>query len=205
MIITYAIIGLTVAISLFAMNNEQLFSKLKFNAYDARHSNQIYRFFTYGLIHAGYLHLIINMLVLYSFGRVVESYFGIYFPGKGGFYYLLLYVGGLILSVIPAYGKHKNDIFYNAVGASGAIAAVLFTSIILHPAGRIMIFPIPVGIPAPLFGILYIAYEYYMSRNSRDNIGHDAHLWGAIFGIIFTAILNPKFIGTFFEQMGIYF
>jgi membrane associated rhomboid family serine protease len=203
--ITYLIIIITVVVSVIAQNNENIFSKLKFNAYDVKHSNHLYRFFSYGLVHAGYMHLAINMLVLYSFGRIVESYFGMYFPGKSSFYFLLLYIGGLILSVIPAFGKHKNDIFYNAVGASGAIAAVLFSSIILYPTGRIFFFFIPVGIPAPLFGILYIAYEYYMSRNSRDNIGHDAHLWGAIFGVIFTIALKPKLVSLFFNQLGIFF
>jgi membrane associated rhomboid family serine protease len=200
--ITNIIILITAVISILAMNNEDLFSKFRFNAYDVKHSNQWYRFFTYGFLHAGYVHLFINMLVLFSFGVIVESYFKIYFPGKSGFYYILLYIGGLILSIIPSFGKHKNDVFYNAVGASGAVSAVVFSSIILYPAGKIFLFLIPVPIPAPVFGVLYVGYEYYMAKNSRDNIGHDAHLWGALFGLIFTIALKPGLIGIFLHQIG---
>jgi membrane associated rhomboid family serine protease len=201
--ITIIIIFLTAIISVFALNNEEVFAKLKFNAYDARHSNHWYRFFTYGFVHAGYVHLMINMVVLYSFGIIVESYFKVYFPGKGSYYYILLYLGGLILSIIPAFGKHKNDVFYNAVGASGAVAAVVFSSIILYPTGKIFFFFIPVPIPAPLFGIFYVGYEYYMAKRGRDNIGHDAHLWGAIFGVIFTLALKPGLAMMFLQQLGI--
>lgn len=201
--VTYTIMFITVAISVYALSNESIFAKLRFNAYDVKHGNQWYRFFTYGLVHAGYLHLAVNMLVLYSFGAIVERFFKIYFPDKAGFYYILLYVFGLILSVIPAFGKHKNDVFYNAVGASGAISAVLFSSILLYPTGKIFFFFIPIGIPAPLFGVLYIAYEYWMSKNSRDNIGHDAHLWGAIFGLVFTVALKPGLVTLFFRQLGL--
>ena len=202
MVLTYLIIFLTVAISVYAMNSGEWFAKLRFNAYDVKHSNHWYRFFTYGFLHAGYVHLFINMLVLYSFGTIVESYFKIYFPGKSGLYFILLYVGGLILSIIPSYGKYKNDVFYNAVGASGAVSAVVFSSIILYPTGKIFLFLIPVPIPAPVFGVLYVGYEYYMAKNSRDNIGHDAHLWGALFGLIFTIALKPGLILMFIEQIG---
>lgn len=203
MVVTILIIIVTAGITLLAMNNEELFAKLRFNAYDARHSNQWYRFLTYGFVHAGYIHLFINMFVLYSFGAIVEMYFKVYFPGKASFYYILLYLGGITLSVIPSFGKHKNDVFYNAVGASGAVSAVVFSSIILYPTGKIFLFFIPVGIPSPVFGILYLAYEYYSSRNSRDNIGHDAHLWGAIFGLIFTIALKPGLVMMFLQQTGL--
>jgi len=203
MIVTYILIFVTSVISVFALNNEELFAKFKFNAYDVKHNNQWYRFFTYGFLHAGYVHLFINMLVLYSFGNIVETFFHHYFPEKSVFYYLLLYGGGLILSIVPAFGKYKNDVFYNAVGASGAVSAVVFASIILYPAGKIFLFFIPIPIPAPIFGILYLAYEYYMAKHGRDNIGHDAHLWGAIFGIIFTIALKPGLVTVFFRQIGI--
>jgi membrane associated rhomboid family serine protease len=201
--LTIIIIAVTVLVSVLALNNEEIFARLKFNAYDAKHSNHWYRFFTYGFVHAGYVHLLINMFVLYSFGVITETYFGFYFPGKGGFYYILLYIGGLILSIIPAFGKHKNDVFYNAVGASGAVAAVLFASIILYPTGKIFFFFIPVPIPAPIFGVFYVAYEYYMAKKVQDNIGHDAHLWGAIFGVVFTFALKPGLFVIFLQQVGI--
>jgi membrane associated rhomboid family serine protease len=203
MSLTIILIAVTALVSVLCFNNTELFDKLKFNAYDVKHSNQWYRFFSYGFVHAGWVHLFINMLVLYSFGGIVETYFRYFFPQKYLLYYLLLFIGGLILSIIPAFGKHKNDVFYNAVGASGAVAAVIFSSIILYPTGKIGFFFIPIGIPSPVFGILYIAYEWYMSKRAKDNIGHDAHLWGAVFGIIFTIAIKPKFFLFFLEQIGI--
>ncbi len=202
--ITYIIIFITAVVSVAGMNNKELFSKLKFNAYDVKHSNHWYRFFTYGFLHADYFHLFINMLVFFSFGEVVETYFKVYFPGKETLYYLLLYVGGLLLSIIPAFGKHKNDVFYNAVGASGAVSAVIFSSIILYPTGKIFLFLLPLPIPAPVFGILYVIYEAYMSKRGKDNIGHDAHLWGAVFGVVFTLGLKPGLATIFLQQIGLY-
>jgi membrane associated rhomboid family serine protease len=201
--LTLIIITVTVLASILGFNNSELFDRLKFNAYDVKHSNHWYRFFTYGFLHAGWIHLFLNMLVLYYFGAVIEYWFRYYFPVKHLFYYLLLYVGGLILSVIPAFGKHKNDVFYNAVGASGAISAVIFSSIILYPTGRISLMFLPIPIPAPIFGVLYIAYEVYMSKNAKDNIGHDAHLWGAVFGVIFTLALKPSLLMIFLQQLGL--
>jgi membrane associated rhomboid family serine protease len=203
MTVTYIVIAVTVLVSVIAMNSPAFFDRLKFNAYDVKHSNQWYRFFTYGFLHAGWIHLFINMIVLYSFGGIVEKMFRFHFGEKYLLYYLLLYAGGLILSIIPAFGKHKNDVFYNSVGASGAVSAVLFSSILLYPAGKIFLFFIPIGIPAPLFGLLYIIYEAYMSRRAKDNIGHDAHLWGAIYGVIFTIALKPSLVISFLQQLGI--
>ncbi|MCX6250311.1 MAG: rhomboid family intramembrane serine protease [Bacteroidetes bacterium] len=202
MTLIIVIIILTSLISVIGFNNVEIFDRFKFNAYDVKHSNHWYRFFTYGFFHAGYIHLVINMIVLYSFGVIVETYFQNYFPVRHLLYFLLLYTGGLLLSVIPAFGKHKNDVFYNAVGASGAISAVVFSSIILYPSGRIFLFFIPIGIPSPVFGVIYILYEAWMSKRAKDNIGHDAHLWGAIFGLIFTIALKPSLLLIFFQQLG---
>jgi membrane associated rhomboid family serine protease len=203
--VTFGIILLTVVVSVICFNNEELFNRLKFNAFDVKHSNQWYRFFTYGFLHANWVHLIINMFVFYSFGIFVENTFKAQslFPQNHILYYILLYLGGLLLSVIPSFGKHKNDVFYNSVGASGAVSAVLFSSIILSPKSPILFFFIPVEIPSWIFGILYMIYEYYMSRRAKDNIGHDAHLWGAIYGIVFTILLKPSLATGFLQQIGI--
>ena len=201
--ITYGIILFTVVASIICFNNEELFNRLKFNAFDVKHSNQWYRFFSYGFLHSGWVHLLINMLVLYSFGNLVEHFFKVYFVEKYILYYILLYLGGLLLSIIPAFGKHKNDVFYNAVGASGAVSSVVFASIIMIPKAPISFFFIPVEIPAWIFGILYIIYEFYMSRKAKDNIGHDAHFWGAVYGVIFTIALKPSLAAGFLHQIGL--
>ncbi len=200
--ITYGIILFTVVTSIICFNNEELFNRLKFNAFDVKHSNQWYRFFSYGFLHSGWVHLLINMLVLYSFGNLVEHFFKVYFVEKYILYYILLYLGGLLLSIIPAFGKHKNDVFYNAVGASGAVSSVIFASIIIIPKAPISFFFVPLEIPAWIFGILYIIYEFYMSRKAKDNIGHDAHFWGAVYGVIFMIALKPSLAMGFLQQIG---
>ncbi len=201
-IVTVSIIAVTVIFSILGFNNRELFSKCKFSPYDVKHSGQWYRFFTYGFLHVGWFHLAINMFVLFSFGRAVEVAYRYYFGSKYILYFILLYVGALLLSVIPTLGKHKNDVFYSSVGASGAVSAVVFASIIISPLQKIYLFFIPIGIPAVIFGVLYIAYEYWMSRRAKDNIGHDAHLWGAIIGLAFTIAMKPVIFLYFLQQLG---
>jgi membrane associated rhomboid family serine protease len=202
MVITLGIVAVTAIVSLYGFSDQVLFDRCKFTPYDIRHSNQWYRFFSYGLFHAGWLHLIINMMVLYSFGPVVEKAYRYYFHGQYILYYLLLYIGTLLVSVLPAYRKHQNDVFYHAVGASGAISAIILVAILLNPLQKVYFFFLPIGIPGPVFGLLYIGYEAYMSRRGRDNIGHDAHLWGAIFGLVYTIALKPATVMGFLQMLG---
>lgn len=188
--------------SIVAFSNNAMFSRMLFSPYLVKESNQYYRFFTYGLIHADWMHLIVNMFVLNSFGKVVEVLYSQYFPVMGSYYYWLLYIFGLIISVIPAYGKNKENSYYAAVGASGAVSSIVFASIIMNPfQGGIMIFPFPISIPPALFGILYLVFSAYMSKKSKDNVGHDAHFWGAIFGIAFTITLKPALVVNFLNQI----
>ncbi len=198
---TIFLIGLTVLISILAFNRRDVFDKLKFNAYYIHKDKDWYRFLSYGLIHADWTHLLINMFVLYSFGEIVEQFFIYYFEFKGYVYFLLLYLGGVGFSTLFDYGKYKNDIYYNAVGASGAVSAVVFASILLYPAGKIFLFFIPIGIPAPIFGILYLVYSAYMAKKGNSIIGHSAHFWGAIFGIVFTVAINPTFFLLFVDYL----
>lgn len=194
MIITYLIIAITAIVSVIAFGNHPLFRRMAFNAYDIKHFKNSYRFLSYALIHADWIHLLVNMMVLYSFGRVVETYYEFYFGTKGLLYFILLYVGATAISTLPSYGKHKDDYSYTAVGASGAVSAVLFASIVFYPLGKITIFPIPIGIPAILFGPLFLAYSAYMSKKNIDNVGHDVHFWGAVFGFVFTIVLKPALL-----------
>lgn len=198
---TILLIGITAIVSFLSFNRRDIFDKLKFNAYYIHHRKEWYRVLSYGLIHADWMHLLVNMFVLYSFGDIVEQFFKAYFGFNGSIYFLLLYIGGIGFSTLFDFGKYKNDIYYNAVGASGAVSAMVFSSIILYPAGKIYLFFIPIGIPAPIFGILYLIYSAYMAKRGKDNIGHSAHFWGAIFGVIFTIALKPEFAKLFFEQL----
>ncbi len=198
---TIGIIVVTAIISFLAFGNRALFDKLKFNAYLIYSDKEWYRFITYGFLHANLMHLLINMFVFYSFGQIVETIFVYRFMGRGYIYYLLLYIGGIAFSTLFDFGRHKDDFSYNAVGASGAVSSVVFSSIILYPAGKIFLFFIPIGIPSPLFGIAYLAYSAYMGKMGRSNIGHNAHFWGAIFGIVFTIALDYHFLLAFIDHI----
>lgn len=199
--ITYIIIAITVFISIVSMDNHSLKNKLMFNAYMINHRKEWYRFFSNGLIHADWVHLGFNMFSLYMFGVAVEEGYKAIFEDRGVLFFILLYIGGLAMSSIYSYEKHKNDIYYNALGASGAVSAVVFAFIILAPTARLGFLFIPVPIPAYLFGLIFLGVEYYLGKRSNDNIGHDAHLWGAVFGAVFTIILRPSLASDFIEQI----
>jgi membrane associated rhomboid family serine protease len=198
---TYLFIIITALISITAFFNKPLFYRMQFNPYAIRHQNEWFRFITYGLIHVNWIHLLINMFVLLSFGLYVEGSYREYFESRGTLYYILLYVGGIIFSVLYDYGKHRNDEYYNAVGASGAVSAVVFTYILFNPTGKLYLYFIPIGIPAVIFGALYLVYSAYMARRGSDHVGHYAHFWGAIFGMVFTILLKPAILLNFYHQI----
>jgi membrane associated rhomboid family serine protease len=142
------------------------------------------------------------MFALYSIGLPLEqSIFPVFFPAHARIFYILLYLGGIIVSSVPAYEKHKHDVTYSAIGASGAVFAVLFSFILINPTAMLGIMFIPIPIPAFILGIVYLIAEWYMSKRGKSNIGHDAHLWGGIFGIVFTILLNHQFIQRFYYQI----
>lgn len=200
--ITLIIIVVTVGVSIYAMDNYTVKNNLMFNAYQIRHRKEWYRFFSSGLIHADYMHLGFNMISLYSFGAGVENLYGYHFQEKGVLFFVLLYVSGLAMSSLYTYEKHKNDIYYNALGASGAVSSVIFAYIILAPKDtlRLMILP-GVDIPAYIFGAIFLGVEYYLGKRGNTNIGHDAHFWGAVYGIVFTIILKPMLGPAFIGQI----
>ena len=198
---TIFLIAITVIVSLLAFNNSTLFNRLTYLPFGIKYNHEGYRFFSYALVHADFVHLFVNMFVLYSFGSVVEYFYTGIFGLKGYLYFFLLYLGGIVLSVTPAYGKYKDNPAYSAVGASGAVSAVVFASIIFNPLAPIGILFIPFSVPAIIFGALYLFYSAYMSGKSVDNVGHDAHLWGAVFGIIFTIALKPLLALHMFDSI----
>lgn len=176
--------------------------RLKFNAYQIWHGRQYYRMLSYGLVHADYWHLIFNMLTLYFFGDFVESCFRqVLDVGAGTAVYLLMYVTALAVSTSVDLVRHKEHPGYNAVGASGAVSAVIFTAIFFNPTMRISMLFIPIPMPGWLFGILYLLYCYYMDRRGMDNIGHSAHFVGAVYGFMFPLLVRPSLIELFVRQL----
>jgi membrane associated rhomboid family serine protease len=199
--ITLYIIAVTVVVSVMAMNNFGIKSKLMFNPYMVSHNNEWYRFFTSGFIHADYFHLGFNMFSLYMFGGAVERGFQILFGEKAPMFYLILYISALAMSSLYEYEKNKNNVYYNALGASGAVSSVIFAFIILAPTQTIYFVFLPIPIPAFVFGLIFLSVEYYMAQKGNTNIGHTAHFWGAIHGVVFTLVLKPTLFLSFIEQI----
>lgn len=198
--ITYFIIGVTVLVSYMAFTNPKLMGMMQFNAALVYHQKQYYRLLSHALLHAGWSHLFVNMFVLFFFGTALENYFRYFFGQKSIAYFLLLYAGGTIVSNLYALFKNKNNYHYNAIGASGAVAAVLFAFIFMNPWEKVYFFGI-LPIPGIVFAVLYLAYSYHMSRKELDNVAHDAHFLGAVFGFIFPALLRPNLFERFLDQL----
>lgn len=199
--ITLIIIAITVFTSITSMDNHSLKNKLLFNPYMIHHRKEWYRFFTGAFIHADWLHLAFNMFSLYMFGGSVEREYSYLFGEKGLLFFILLYVLGIVMASFYSYEKNKNNVYYNALGASGAVSAVVFSYIILFPTQKLLFLFLPFPIPAYLFGIIFLGVEYYLGKRGNTNIGHDAHFWGAIHGVVFTIILKPSLIASFIEQV----
>ncbi|WP_239691491.1 rhomboid family intramembrane serine protease [Hymenobacter lapidarius] len=204
------LIGLTVAISAYAWSKDELMNAWILEPYRmARSGGQWHRLLTSGFLHADWAHLLFNMFAFYSFGPVVlRTLVEGYGEGAGLGLFLLLYLGGIIISDLPTYFRHRNDPGYRSLGASGGVSSVLFASILLFPVnnngGGIIIFPIPIPIQPFVFGILYLAYSWYMGRRRGDNINHDAHFYGALYGVVLLLALMPAAAPEFVSQISMF-
>ncbi|HVT84859.1 MAG TPA: rhomboid family intramembrane serine protease [Chitinophagaceae bacterium] len=191
--ITLIIIIITCVVSFGGFSNQKLLNDLIFYPPAITEQKQWYRFFTCGLIHADAGHLIFNMLALYLFGDVVEKYFTALFGEKGKLLYLLLYVFALMFCLLPTLAKHRNDYYYRSLGASGAVSAVIFASILFNPLVGIGLFFIPIYIAGFIFGIIYLLISSWLDKKGGSTINHSAHIYGALFGIVFTIVACSVF------------
>ncbi len=204
---TIIIIIATSLISIFAFTNSQLMGKLLFSPYKTIHNREYFRLVTHAFVHADYIHLFINMFVLLSFGSAIENIFkGLqvnHIIASSIVNYLALYFGGIVIASLTTLKKHKDNYYYQSVGASGAVSAVVFTYIFFDPLSKLL-FMMIIPIPAIVFGVLYLAYSHYMSKRGGDNINHDAHFVGAVFGFIYPLLINPKLFLVFLSKLGLY-
>ncbi len=185
---------ITLITSIMAFSNDNIYSNFILNPYDVYRGKRIYSVVTSGLIHNDWMHLFFNLFSYYFFAFNLE-------PILGHWQFGMLYTFSLILSDLPTVYKHKNDQWYHSLGASGAVSAVIFSAILFNPLSKMMILPLPIPIPAVLFGVLYLIYCNYASKYSRDNINHDAHFFGAISGLLITIALQPHVVGFFLFQV----
>lgn len=195
------IITVTALTSFLAWRSPSLLDSWLMNPYRIYSRGEYHRFLTSGFIHADVGHLLFNMLSLYFFGGIIEQIFSALFGGLGPIYLIGFYLAGILVSDIPSYLKHRFDPGYNSLGASGGVSSVLFAAILFSPLSKIYIYFIPIGIPGFIFGGLYLAYSYYESKQNRGNVNHDAHLYGALFGIVCMIAIYPQVLPQFIEQI----
>lgn len=196
--ITYLIIGATVIVSFICFDRRDLFNRLSFNSYAIVRRGEWYRFLTHGFVHADTMHLLVNMFTFWSFGTYIESLFEAAGLGRWGF--LGLYFGGMVIASVYDLFKYRDNIYYQSIGASGAVSAVLFSSIIFDPWGTILLFAV-IPVPGIIFGVLYLGYCQYMAKQSSDNINHNAHFYGALYGLLFPVLLRPSLFVYFIDQL----
>ena len=185
--ITSFLVAITVLVSVVAMNNTSLKYKYVFFPYRMRREKEHYRLISHAFLHGDYLHLFFNMFVLFHFGRIIELLL-VQKNGLlvGSIQYVLLYFLGIVAAAIWPFVRHQNNPAYMSLGASGAVASVLFAVIIWLPDAPLYLLFIPFEIKAWVFGLLYLGFEYYQSkRDGQTGIAHDAHFGGAIFGIVY--------------------
>ncbi|MFC2081174.1 rhomboid family intramembrane serine protease [Bacteroidota bacterium] len=204
---TVFIIIITLIITIIAFYNDDVMSRLMLNPYQVYHKKEWYRIISHGFLHADYTHLIINMIVLLSFGSNLQKVFDQLrmagYINSTTLTFSLLYFGGIIISSLISVIKHRNNRWYNSVGASGAISAVVFTSIFFAPLDRLYFFAV-IPIPGIVFAFLYLVYSSIMSRKSKDNINHDAHLLGAAYGFIFPILIDLDLASYFLRELSVF-
>ena len=200
MSITLILVIITSGISYYAFSNYSLMDKLILNPYQVTKHKQYYRFVTSGFVHADFGHLIFNMLSLWFVGEGIEQLFAALFGPAGSLYYLFLYIVGIIVSDIPSYLKNRTNSNYNSLGASGGVSAVLFAAILFAPTMTISLYFF-IKMKAFIFGILFLAYSYYEARKGTSYVNHSAHMVGAIFGMVFMAVVYPAAVPGFFAQI----
>lgn len=201
--VTIGLIAANVIFSLIGFSNAAMVDKTIMWPYRVAREKQYFRFISSGFLHADFMHLFFNMFTLFFFGRNLELIFS--FGGLGGkFAYLALYFMALIISDIPSYIKHKDDYNYRSLGASGAVAAVIFATIVFSPWSPIYLYG-AIKISAFVYAALYLVYCVYMSKKGGGHINHDAHLWGSLFGLAFTIILiaalQPQLFSIILEEL----
>jgi membrane associated rhomboid family serine protease len=204
--ITLTLLLIIVTFSIVCFNDQSALHKYLFHPYSIYHSGEHYRFLTHAFIHGDFMHLAFNCLALYSFGSVLEDYFfpQSFGPKLGKIYYLILFTGGIYAASITEYYRNRNNSSYSSLGASGAISSIMFCFILVSPLSKISLFFFPM--PGWVGGALLLGISYYLIQRKKkssysDNISHESHFWGAMFGIAFILALKPQLLKHFISQI----
>ena len=199
--ITEIIVGLTCLISIQAFNKQNFQDQCLYIPYNVKHYNEYYRILSHMLVHADFTHLAFNMISLYYLGSYFEMELNYAYGTMGTYYYMLIYLlGGIAATVLP-FIRNSDNSMYRSLGASGAVSSVIFATILWTPELELMLLFIPIPIKAYVLGPLYLAFEYFSMKKGASGIAHDAHIGGAIFGILFVLLIDAdkgvKFLEIF--------
>ncbi len=197
MSVNLILIVITCLISFAAFGNPRLLNALILWPPAVQQQKQWYRLISYGFVHANMQHLLFNMITLYFFGRFIEPVISNRIGAAG---YVLFYLGGVLASILPSYGQHRDDPEYRSLGASGAVSAVLFACILFQPWMMIYFF-FAIPIPAIVYAVLYVGYTIWAERRGTDRVNHSAHLWGAAYGVAFVLVLRPEVLRLFLDRL----
>lgn len=200
MSITDILAVIIIVISLIAFNKPEIIQKYKHYPYLEKRNKEYHRMISSGFLHGGWLHLLINVFVLWQFGQIVENQYLLWFGSTNGtILYLLLFFLTIIAADMPTYIKHKDNPRYSSIGASGAVSGIVFVFILMAPWHMLYLYGI-LPIPAIVGGVAYLGYSQWASKHSRAPIDHDAHIYGALFGMLFTIILKPGLAIEFWSK-----
>ncbi|MEQ1744337.1 MAG: rhomboid family intramembrane serine protease [Saprospiraceae bacterium] len=205
MAVTHIIIAFTALFSIWGFSNQDIFYKCMHRPHDEARRGEYYRWLTGGFLHGDYMHLIFNMFTLYAFGPVVEKWFGVHFGMTGPLFFVIFYLISIVAASLATYFKFKDSPGFASVGASGAVSAVLFAAVLLHPTMGLYLMFIPIPIPGFIFAGLYLWYSSYAARRGNDGIDHTAHFYGAVFGFIFPMVFDPFLLMDFVAQLALWF
>ena len=192
--------AVTVAISLLAWQKPAWMDAMTMSPYRIHKKQEYWRFLTSGFIHADFTHLFFNLFSFYFFGTQLEYIFSIIFPGVGGSIYVVFYLLAILVADLPTYFKQRNNPYFNSLGASGAVSAVIFAGIMFFPTEKIYLFGV-VGIPGFIYAGLFTWYSIAMDRKGRDYVNHSAHLYGGLFGVLFITLTRPSTWIEFIQQI----
>ncbi len=198
--VTYILMAVIGLITYFAWERPEWHRRLMLNPYTVVHEKKYYQLITSGFVHNNGIHLLLNLFTLYFFGLAIEQIFYSYFGDLGLVLYILLFITAVIVANIPTTIKHKNNYNYNSLGASGGVSALVMAFILFDPIRDLCLYAI-ICLPGYILGGLFIVYSIIMSKRNTDNINHDAHLFGAIYGVIFTLLLRPSTFSYFIEAI----
>ena len=198
--LSFLIMAVTVGISLLAWQKPAWLDAMMMSPYRIDRKKEYWRFITSGFIHADFAHLFFNLFSFYFFGTQLEYIFGIIFPGFGGEVFILFYLLAILVADLPTYFKQRNNPYFNSLGASGAVSAVIFAGIMFFPTEKIYLFGF-VGIPGFIYAGLFTWYSIAMDRRGRDYVNHSAHLYGGLFGVLFITLTRPNTWIEFFSQI----